>query len=129
MQLNAFAAAGEDNLRAAQSTLSRLLTEYKTDAGQLIGLRDDRLVTRKTAFEGKIRRAVEGNAKLGAEAGKVWDEITNAYRKWKPYEKPYEILEGARRRPDRASSAWPARLSARNRSTIPATPSTRPSRP
>jgi hypothetical protein len=95
VQLNAFAAGSESNLRAAQSTLSRLLTEYKTDAGQLIGLRDDRMVTRKTAFEGKIRRAVEGNAKLGAEAGKVWDEITNAYRKWKPYDKPYEILEGA----------------------------------
>jgi hypothetical protein len=95
VQLNAFAAASQDNQRAAQSTLSRLLTEYKTDAGQLIGLRDDRMVTRKTAFEGKIRRAVEGNAKLGAEAGKVWDEITNAYRKWKPYDKPYEILEGA----------------------------------
>ncbi len=95
VQLNAFAAASEGNLRAAQSTLSRLLTEYKTDAGQLIGLRDDRLVTRKTSFEGKIRRAVEGNAKLGAEAGKVWDEITTAYRKWKPYDKPYEILEGS----------------------------------
>jgi hypothetical protein len=93
VQLNAFAASSEDNLRAAQSTLSRLLTQYKTDAGKLIGLRDDRLVTRKTAFEGKIRRAVEGNAKLGAEAGKVWDEITAAYRKWKPLDKSYEILE------------------------------------
>jgi hypothetical protein len=93
-QLNAFAAASVDNQRAAESTLSRLLTEYKTDAGKLIGLRDDRLVTRKTAFEGKIRRAVEGNAKLGVEAGKVWDEITAAYRKWKPLDKPYEILEG-----------------------------------
>jgi hypothetical protein len=92
-QLNAFAAASADNLRAAQSTLSRLLTEYKSDAGKLIGLRDDRLVTRKTAFEGKIRRAVEGNAKLGAEAGKVWDEIAAAYRKWKPLDKAYEILE------------------------------------
>jgi hypothetical protein len=92
-QLNAFAAAGADNLRAAESTLSRLLTEYKSDAGKLIGLRDDRLVTRKTAFEGKIRRAVEGNAKLGAEAGKVWDEIAAAYRKWKPLDKPYQILE------------------------------------
>jgi len=95
VQLNAFAAASEDHLRAAQSTLSRLLTEYKTDAGKLIGLRDDRMVTRKTAFEAKIRRAVEGNAKLGAEAGKVWDKITNAYRKWKPFDKSYEILEGA----------------------------------
>jgi hypothetical protein len=92
-QLNAFAAASADNLRAAQSTLARLLTEYKSDAGKLIGLRDDRLVTRKTAFEGKIRRAVEGNPKLGAEAGKVWDEIAAAYRKWKPLDKPYEILE------------------------------------
>lgn len=94
-QLNAFAAASADNLRAAQSTLSRLLTEYKTDAGKLIGLRDDRMVTKKTAFEGKIRRAVEGNAKLGTEAGKVWDEIANAYRKWKPLDKPYEILDAA----------------------------------
>jgi hypothetical protein len=92
-QLNAFAAAGADNLRAVQATLARLLTEYKSDAGKLIGLRDDRLVTRKTAFESKIRRAVEGNAKLGAEAGKVWDEIAAAYRKWKPLDKPYEILE------------------------------------
>jgi hypothetical protein len=92
-QLNAFAAASADNLRAAQATLARLLTEYKSDAGKLIGLRDDRLVTRKTAFEGKIRRAVEGNAKLGAEAGKVWDEIAAAYRKWKPLDKPYQVLE------------------------------------
>jgi hypothetical protein len=94
-QLNAFAAANEVNLRAAQSTLSALLTAYKSDAGKLIGLRDDRLVTRKTGFEGKIRRAVEGNAKLGAEAGKVWDEIAAAYRKWRPFEKPYQILEAA----------------------------------
>jgi hypothetical protein len=94
-QLNAFAGVNEINLRAAQSTLSALLTAYKSDAGKLIGLRDDRLVTRKTSFEGKIRRAVEGNAKLGAEAGKVWDEIAAAYRKWRPFEKSYQILEAA----------------------------------
>ena len=92
-QLNAFAAQSVDNLRAAQSTLSAMLTVFKSDAGKLIGLRDDRLVARKTAFEGKIRRTVEGNAKLGAEAGKVWDEIAAAYRKWRPYDKSYEILE------------------------------------
>ena len=55
-QLNTFAAANETNLRAAQATLSAMLTIYKSDAGKLIGLRDDRLVTRKTNFEGKIRR-------------------------------------------------------------------------
>jgi hypothetical protein len=93
-QLNTFAVASEANLRAAQSTLAALLTMYKSDAGKLIGLRDDRLVLRKTNFELKIRRAVEGAAKTGAEAGKVWDEVAAAYKKWTPSEKSYQILEG-----------------------------------
>ncbi|HUB33044.1 MAG TPA: S46 family peptidase [Bryobacteraceae bacterium] len=93
-QLNAFAAAGKENQRAAQAVLGGLLTLYKSEAGKLIGLRDDRLVTRKTAFEAKVRRVVEGNSKVGAEAGKVWDEVASAYKKWTPLEKPYQILEG-----------------------------------
>jgi len=59
----------------------------------LIGLRDDRLVTRKTVFEGKIRRAVLGDSKLGAEANKVWDDVASAYKNWAPFEKPYQLLE------------------------------------
>jgi hypothetical protein len=93
-QLNTFAALSPENLRAAQPILSALLMRYKTEAGKLIGLRDDRLSTRKTVFEGKVRRTVEGNSKLGAEAGKVWDEVAAAYKKWTPLEKPYQILEG-----------------------------------
>jgi len=92
--LNTYAAAGADNLRAVQPILSPLLMRFKSEAGKLIGLRDDRLVTRKTAFEGKVRRTVEGNTKLGTEAGKVWDEVAAAYKKWGPFEKPYQILEG-----------------------------------
>ena len=79
----------------AQPTLTPLLNEFKRDAGKLIGLRDDRLVTRKTFFEQKIRRAVESDSKLGPEAAKVWDEVASAYKKWAPYEKPWEILEAA----------------------------------
>jgi hypothetical protein len=80
---------------AAQSSLTPLLNSYKTNAGKLIGLRDDRLVTRKTVFEQKVRRAVEADPKLGTEAGKVWDEVASAYKKWTPFEKPYQILEAA----------------------------------
>jgi hypothetical protein len=94
-QLNTFAGASEANLHAAQSTLAALLSEYKTDAGKLIGLRDDRLVTRKTNFEGRIKRAVQADPKLGADAVKVWDEVANAYKKWTPFEKQYQILEAA----------------------------------
>jgi len=94
LQLNTFAAASADNLRAAQPILSALLMRFKSDAGKLIGLRDDRLVTRKTNFEGRIKRAVQADPKLGADAVKVWTEVETAYKKWTPFEKPYQILEG-----------------------------------
>jgi hypothetical protein len=69
------------------------LEAYKSAAGKLIGLRDDRLVLRKTAFDGKIRRAVEADAKLGTEAGRVWDQVAAAYKNWAPHERAYEVLE------------------------------------
>ena len=93
-QLATLSAQNEANRKAAESTLAALLMEYKLAAGRLIGLRDDRLVNRKTTFENKIKRAVENDAKLGANATKVWDDVSMAYREWAPYEKPYEILEG-----------------------------------
>ena len=51
------------------------------------------LVLRKTVFDGKIRRAVEADAKLGTEAGKVWDQVATAYKNWAPNERSYQILE------------------------------------
>ena len=102
-QLTAFSLRSESNLLAAQPVLATFLSEYKIDAGKLIGLRDDRLVTRKTVFEGKIRRAVEAS-KLGAGAGKVWDDLAAAYKSWRPYERPYQILESS---PDPGSILFP----------------------
>jgi hypothetical protein len=92
-QLSAFAGQNEANLHAAEGLLNEFLTEYKLAAGKLIGLRDDRLAPRKTAFEGKVRHAVERDPKLGMDAGKVWDEIAKAYKDWTPFEKAYQILE------------------------------------
>jgi Peptidase S46 len=89
-KLNAFS-----NKSEAQATLTELLEAYKTSAGKLIGLRDDRLVLRKTSFDSKIRKAVERDPKLGTAGGKVWDDVAAAYKTWGPLEKPYEILEGA----------------------------------
>lgn len=91
-ELNAFAAKSEDNKRVAQPVLTEFLETYKAIAGKLIGLRDDRLVARKTIFDQKIRQAVERDPKLGTEGGKVWDQVASAYKTWAPYEKTYEIL-------------------------------------
>lgn len=91
--LSAMVAKGGPDQAAALATLTAFLAEYKTVAGKLIGLRDDRLVTRKTAFDLKIRRAVEGNPKLGMDAAKVWDEVDAAYKRWGRQDKNYQLLE------------------------------------
>jgi hypothetical protein len=80
---------------AAQAALTSLLSTYKIAAGKLIGLRDDRLVARKTIFEAKIRHSVERDPALGMQGGKVWDEVAAAYKNWAPFERPYQILEGS----------------------------------
>jgi hypothetical protein len=89
---NIIAKGGPDQ-PAALATLTAFLADYKTTAGKLIGLRDDRLVTRKTAFDLKIRRAVEGNPKLGMDAAKVWDEVDAAYKRWGQQDRNYQLLE------------------------------------
>jgi len=91
--INAFAAQSPENARQAQHTLFSLNNTYKSSAGKLIGLKDDRLMARKQNFEKKLRNSVEHDPKLGASAGKVWDEVSAAYKTWTPFEKPYEILE------------------------------------
>lgn len=92
-EVNTFAARSEDNKRAAEPLSTQFLEAYKSAAGKLIGLRDDRLVARKTIFDQKIRQAVERDPKLGTEGGKVWDQVAAAYKAWAPNEKAYELLE------------------------------------
>jgi Peptidase S46 len=101
-QLTRFSSQNESNLRAAQPVLAQFLSEYKITAGKLIGLRDDRLVMRKTNFEGKFRRAVQAS-KLGTDGAKVWDDLGAAYKTWAPNEKAYQILEAA---PDPGSALF-----------------------
>lgn len=91
--LGEFSAKSAENRRRADPQRVLFLGEYKSAAGKLIGLRDDRLVLRKTAFDAKIRRAVEADAKLGTDAGKVWDQVAAAYKNWAPSERAYQILE------------------------------------
>ena len=91
--LRAFTPKSDDSRRIAQAELSSLGMSYKYTAGLLIGLRDERILIRKTAFEKRLRSAVEHDPKLGTDGGKVWDDVAAAYRTWAPFEKPYQILE------------------------------------
>jgi hypothetical protein len=83
----------DESRRLALAELSTLGMDYKHDAGLLIGLRDERVLIRKTNFEKRLRSAVEHDPKLGTAGGKVWDDVAQAYKEWAPFEKPYQILE------------------------------------
>ena len=91
--LREFGAKSDANRRAAERPLFSYSNSFKSSTGKLLGLRDPRLTARKTAFEKKLRRAVENDPKLGLEAAKVWDTVATAYKEWTPLEKPYQLLE------------------------------------
>lgn len=91
--LRAFAAKNPESQQTVRRMLSDLGNAYKSTAGKLIGLKDERLMARKQNFERKLRTSVERDPKLGMEAGKVWDEVATAYKNWTPYEKPFQTLE------------------------------------
>lgn len=91
--LRNFVPKTDDSRRIAEAALSGLGQTYKSTAGLLIGLRDERLLIRKINFEKRLRTAVEHDTKLGSDAGKVWDDVSTAYKTWTPFEKPYQVLE------------------------------------
>jgi hypothetical protein len=91
--LREYGARNEDNRRAAQRSLFGFSNSFKSLNGKSLGLKDQRLVTRKAALETKLRKAVENDPKLGAGAAKVWDDVALAYKTWAPMEKPFELLE------------------------------------
>ncbi|HEY1497479.1 MAG TPA: S46 family peptidase [Candidatus Solibacter sp.] len=91
--LREFGAKSDANRLAAQRTLSGFSNRYKSSAGKLIGLKDQRLMARKLGFERRLRKSVENDPKLGEEAAKVWDQVALAYKNWAPMERAYELLE------------------------------------
>jgi hypothetical protein len=80
-------------IAASKELLRNLSNTYKSVAGRYIGLKDDRLMARKQNLDRRLRNSVEHDPKLGAPAGKIWDEVATAYRNWTPFERPFDVLE------------------------------------
>jgi hypothetical protein len=91
--LREFSAKSEESRRAAERPLFGFLNSWKSSVGKYLGLKDTRLMTRKMNLDRRLRKAVENDASLGAEAAKVWDEVAAAYKAWSPSEKTYQVLE------------------------------------
>ena len=80
------------SIPSAEPILTTCLNSYKLAAGEA-----DRPARRppdrtQDFFEGKVRRTVERDPKLGAEAGKVWDQVADGVQDLEAFEKQYQIL-------------------------------------
>ena len=103
--LRDYGAKSEECRRAAQRTLFGFANSYKSSAGKLIGLKDQRLMGRKVAFERKLRKAVENDPKLGVEAAKVWDDVVPRIKPGRRRRRPTSSWSGPRRRDPRSSAS------------------------
>jgi hypothetical protein len=91
--LREYSAKSEESRRAAERTLFSFWNTWKASAGKYLGLKDERLMARKSNLDRRLRKAVENDAALGADAAKVWDEVAAAYKAWAPNERTYQVLE------------------------------------
>jgi len=91
--LLAFSAKSVENKRVAQDYLDEAQNSYKAYSGFLAGLKDPKLMDRKRAEERKLRAAIDDDPEKKKKFGKVWDELTDAYKEYATFFKPYYLLE------------------------------------
>jgi hypothetical protein len=92
--LRKYMAGGEEQTRRGQNELNYAENFTKVYKGQLEGLRDPKLIARKTADEQALRKFVSADARRGKEYGDAWDSIAKARGSLAAYEADRRMLGG-----------------------------------
>jgi hypothetical protein len=92
-KLLAFSAQSVENKRVAEDDLDSDQNSFKALTGFEQGLRDPKLMARKEDEERKLRAAIDDDPAKKRKFGKLWDEITVAYREYATFYKPDFLLE------------------------------------
>lgn len=91
--LKAYMAQGEEQTRRAQSELNSIENALKVYRGQLAGLRDNNLMSRKQEAEKALRAFVAADAKRKAEYGDAWEAIAKGRKDLAAYERDRRFLD------------------------------------
>jgi hypothetical protein len=94
-RLLAFSETNAENKRVAHDYLDDDQNEYKSLSGFEDGLNDPKLMDRKGEEERRLRAAIDNDAEKKKKFGKVWDQITTAYKQYAAFFAPYYLLEAA----------------------------------
>src|SRR5215212_6005734 len=92
--LRKYMAQGEEQTRRGQNEWNYAENFVKVFSGQLEGLRDPKLIARKTADEQALRKFVGSDARRGKEYGDAWDSIAKARGSLASYEVDRRMLGG-----------------------------------
>ena len=86
-RLQAFAAKGPDQYREAGSLIFGLQNSYKALSGQLAGLQDSAVMTKKQKEEQEFRKRVTANPEWSTAYGSAWASIAETEKKAASMEK------------------------------------------
>lgn len=76
--LENYSGKGEEEARRARTILYYVENAIKSVEGELNGLRDEKLMTKKRSCEEALRKCVEDNPKLSKEFGSAWRDLEEA---------------------------------------------------
>ncbi|HKB68401.1 MAG TPA: S46 family peptidase [Pyrinomonadaceae bacterium] len=91
--LKAYMAQGEEQTRRGQNELNSVENSLKVYKGQIAGLRDPKLMTRKRVAEQALRNAVNADARKQKEYGDAWDAIAKGRRDLAQYDRDRRFLD------------------------------------
>ena len=93
--LKKYMAMGEEQTRQSQNELNSVQNALKVYRGQLKGLKDAALMSRKMKEEQALRKAVAGNPEWQKTYGGAWDAIAAAHKAYPSYIRERRIFEQA----------------------------------
>ena len=91
--LKRYMAQGDEQTRRAQNELNSIENSIKVYKGQVGGLNDSRLMTRKRLAEQELRRSIEADAQKRAEYGDAWVAIAKGRKDLAAYERDRRFLD------------------------------------
>src|SRR5690348_15812189 len=91
--LKKYMAMGEEQTRQAQNELNSVQNSLKVYRGQLAGLKDPALLTRKRQEETALRKSIAANPERQKMYGDAWDAIANAEKSYATYIRERRIFD------------------------------------
>jgi hypothetical protein len=90
-----YMAMGEEQTRQAQNELNSVQNSLKVYRGQIQGLKDQSLMSRKMKEEQALRKSIAANPERQKMYGDAWDAIATAHKNLPTYIKDRRIFEQA----------------------------------